>query len=86
MGRSACVNEREGPFAGACVRAPWCVSARLGALRDGAAPGKTHGREFWQTLLADADRAREPGRMTGCSVSFLFFREALMFIDTRQAS
>jgi hypothetical protein len=55
MGRSACVNEREGPFAGACVRAPWCVSARLGALRDGAAPGKTHGREFWQTPIARAN-------------------------------
>lgn len=49
------MNEREGPFAGACVRAPWCVSARLGALRDGAAPGKTHGREFWQTPIVRAN-------------------------------
>jgi hypothetical protein len=53
MGRWACVNEREGPFAGACVRAPWCVSARLGALRDGAAPGKTH-------VLADAIARANP--------------------------
>jgi hypothetical protein len=54
MGRWACVNEREGPFAGACVRAPWCVSARLGALRDGRR-GKDPRARVLQTPIARAN-------------------------------
>ena len=79
--RSACVKEREGRSAGACVRAQLCDSTGLGALPRRGGAGKTHartGREFWHP----ASSMRRSKRTRGL---FFYPFEASTRVNTRRA-